>query len=793
MATRQQIKRGTSAQWAATNPVLQEGEFGFDKTTNVVKMGNGTATWSTLPTALVLVSKAELDVLQALMQSNDNAALTQVNVAVSYINALTAIVETNRLSSRAYTDALRATVVADYVTKLGLDTAADSAVARNATVANAAVQAINNAAAGLDVILASTARSEFVSKVSRGFDVHDYGAVGDGVANDTPAIEAAIVAAEAAGGGTVFFRPGKTYKLMRFTSTDQGASIRLRARVSLDGQGATLRLGDNCSFIGGAGYHITGTGNSAQVSADVARNATVISVDSVGNFVAGDEVALRLGDNPWDAVEVRTYLRATVLAVDAVLNTITLDRPVHNSEVVATVTNPNNRRISRLDKTKLLDNLVVRNFRLINPAVNPANAEAGIYVGYSRNVLIENIYAEDPGAGLAIIHYCDSVTIRNCMVPFSNAQNGQQSKGRIINAWNTRNLTIDTVYGARFAGCWAFIESYCKNVVFRNCLVDNTHTSPLSADLAFFIIGQGSESIFEGLRIEGRGGRSIHTDGATESYVHWRDLVIDTAGSLKGGLNLAHVSGLLRIRDLGSDGALRTYQLQQAEWVERVIRLTDGMYADYYLDPGLTMALEVYASTGFVKASHLSAIYIGKTGDNGTELSSGAAAGSYPAAEGSVRVAMVYGTDYFRINDFAGGIKVLVTAPASGVTGADVYIVIRQLVARHGAIPAKSTSRAFGEYIVRSKTAQRRSLASVSTNTVLTDGSSTTILASGTITVTLPSAVVVGSGREFVIKNTGAGVITVGATAGTVEAAGTSIAAGASRNYISDGTNWFVI
>lgn len=44
------IKRGTAAQWASSNPVLEEGELGLDNTNNILKVGNGSSNWSTLPT-----------------------------------------------------------------------------------------------------------------------------------------------------------------------------------------------------------------------------------------------------------------------------------------------------------------------------------------------------------------------------------------------------------------------------------------------------------------------------------------------------------------------------------------------------------------------------------------------------------------------------------------------------------------------------------------------------------------------------------------------------------------------
>lgn len=44
-----QFRRGTAAQWAAANPVLDEGSPGFALDTNVLKVGDGTSRWSALP------------------------------------------------------------------------------------------------------------------------------------------------------------------------------------------------------------------------------------------------------------------------------------------------------------------------------------------------------------------------------------------------------------------------------------------------------------------------------------------------------------------------------------------------------------------------------------------------------------------------------------------------------------------------------------------------------------------------------------------------------------------------
>lgn len=59
MATRIQVRRGTNAQWNTSNPVLDVGEFGFNTTTNQLKIGTGNTSWNSLdylPTASSLDS-----------------------------------------------------------------------------------------------------------------------------------------------------------------------------------------------------------------------------------------------------------------------------------------------------------------------------------------------------------------------------------------------------------------------------------------------------------------------------------------------------------------------------------------------------------------------------------------------------------------------------------------------------------------------------------------------------------------------------------------------------------------
>lgn len=48
MATRIQLRRGTTSEWNSANPVLYQGEFGYNTTLGKFKIGDGTSTWSAL-------------------------------------------------------------------------------------------------------------------------------------------------------------------------------------------------------------------------------------------------------------------------------------------------------------------------------------------------------------------------------------------------------------------------------------------------------------------------------------------------------------------------------------------------------------------------------------------------------------------------------------------------------------------------------------------------------------------------------------------------------------------------
>lgn len=60
MASQIKLRRGTASQWTNANPVLSEGEIGFEVDTSKFKIGNGSGLWSELE---YFVNVSDIDAL----------------------------------------------------------------------------------------------------------------------------------------------------------------------------------------------------------------------------------------------------------------------------------------------------------------------------------------------------------------------------------------------------------------------------------------------------------------------------------------------------------------------------------------------------------------------------------------------------------------------------------------------------------------------------------------------------------------------------------------------------------
>jgi hypothetical protein len=128
------------------------------------------------------------------------------------------------------------------------------------------------------------------SSPSTTFNVRDYGAQGDGVTDDSAAIQRAADAAAATGGGTVYLPAGsyRTYAA-HLVAPDVGGSIQLRDGVTLrgDGPGRTMIVGTH------AGIHpIAAAGATGITVEDLEISGTAPEVDGI-KFYGCDHVLVK--------------------------------------------------------------------------------------------------------------------------------------------------------------------------------------------------------------------------------------------------------------------------------------------------------------------------------------------------------------------------------------------------------------------------------------------------------------------------------------------------------------------
>jgi hypothetical protein len=76
MATRIQVRRGTTSQWNTANPTLEEGEIGYNSTLGQIKVGDGATVWGDLD--YILNTSAFDTSLGTYLQDSDKSAVNGV-------------------------------------------------------------------------------------------------------------------------------------------------------------------------------------------------------------------------------------------------------------------------------------------------------------------------------------------------------------------------------------------------------------------------------------------------------------------------------------------------------------------------------------------------------------------------------------------------------------------------------------------------------------------------------------------------------------------------------------------
>jgi polygalacturonase len=214
--------------------------------------------------------------------------------------------------------------------------------------------------------------------------VKEFGAVGDGLTDDTNAIQNAINTASIKG-LTVLFPPGR----YMITGTNR---LFLKSNVTLLGvPGAIIDLSnrsgwDNAGFGSCIIFGSGSLGNTINLSADALVNAATLQVASTAELAAGDLILLTsnavwLGDtNPGEIGEL-----VTIKSVDSATQ-ITLSHTIHENYLISDS--------ARICKITPIENLTIEGLTFIGKgsptASDNVRGQIGVGIAYGKNITIRD-------------------------------------------------------------------------------------------------------------------------------------------------------------------------------------------------------------------------------------------------------------------------------------------------------------------------------------------------------------------------------------------------------------------
>lgn len=179
-------------------------------------------------------------------------------------------------------------------------------------VAAAAKPPDSSFVSGDSIYLAFGANNFFVGMVSNVFTPEQFGAVGDGVTDDTDALNAAIVQAQVFPKGIIQLKPGAVYLI-----SDELNYQNANSEFTVIGYGATIKRCDA----------ITTTLSSAATSA-----STFIVVNDTGNFSVGQDVGVLDGTATYGGqghAEVSIFPEITSISNDTIYLSAALSGPTN--------------------------------------------------------------------------------------------------------------------------------------------------------------------------------------------------------------------------------------------------------------------------------------------------------------------------------------------------------------------------------------------------------------------------------------------------------------------------------
>jgi hypothetical protein len=291
----------------------------------------------------------------------------------------------------------------------------------------------------------------------------DFGAVGDGVANDAVALQAAIDSIYQTG-GSIWLKNGAVYNIY-----DQ--SLRLSGNVNIYGNGATIfksvAAPSNSAFL--CDPVSLGTSFPCNVgSGNYTKAITTSTASNAGNFAPGDFVYVSWGINPFDNTLPYANSINIVRSANSTNGNIQLEFNIPYDW--AYTQTPQIRKLN-YPWTGVVRDLTIQ---MVD------STTAGFYCNYSLYGRIENCTFIDCASVCIISAICNALYVDGLKIRRIN--NDAFDRATPVNAWASTNCTFNNVnqFNATGTNASFLIESQCRNITISNShmIGNNANTIP---------------------------------------------------------------------------------------------------------------------------------------------------------------------------------------------------------------------------------------------------------------------------------------------------------------------------
>jgi hypothetical protein len=267
--TRLKFRHGTTNEWNVYNPILEEGEPGFDITAKRFKMGDGVNPWANLPytavdpaqlTAMVDSVSAGVSTAQA---ASAAAAASAVLAEQAAENAQQPVTTDSAVAGAVNTVGSQSQTAVDLRVSAGVTGAAgDTVIAARINTAGTLTRT------AVDGRVSAVTDPELATKMDKDslvINALDHGVVRSSTVDQAAALNAVAELALSRGPGTVLYIPRGTY-LINSMVTIKCDVYAPGVRFTYNGSGTALTVGDTTPGVAVVGrtYHLPEVAKSAQ-------------------------------------------------------------------------------------------------------------------------------------------------------------------------------------------------------------------------------------------------------------------------------------------------------------------------------------------------------------------------------------------------------------------------------------------------------------------------------------------------------------------------------------------------